>query len=67
LLGDLEQGPSSYVSLQLRLAVCTTEVETYVFFGKSVLLDGVLLGQTCEGTFFSEAEQMKGFSAKAST
>jgi hypothetical protein len=27
------------------------EVESSCFFGKSVVLDGVLLGQTCEGVF----------------
>jgi hypothetical protein len=27
------------------------EVETYGFFGKSVVLDGVFLGQTREGVF----------------
>lgn len=28
-----------------------SEVETEGFFGMSVVLDGVFLGQTCEGTF----------------
>ena len=30
---------------------CTVEVETYGFFGKTVVLDGVLLGQAHEGVF----------------
>jgi hypothetical protein len=29
----------------------TPEVETYGFFGKLAVLDGVLLGQTLEGVF----------------
>jgi hypothetical protein len=33
------------------VGVKTGEVETYSFFGKSVLLDAVLVGETCEGVF----------------
>lgn len=33
------------------VAVQISEVETYAFFGQSVVSDGVLLGQTREGAY----------------
>ena len=50
LLSELIQ--TWYILISKRiLAIDYSKVETYGFFGKLVVLDGIFLGQTCDKVF----------------
>ena len=51
LFVSLEKNTWEIEGFHVAFSNLLSEVETSSFFGKSVLLDAVLVGETCEGVF----------------